>query len=73
MSIFRGTPEAEEARRAHEAALTDTPRPQELSQDWLRRLCLESGADDAGFVELAGRNSARRTTTRAGCSPRPPR
>jgi ferredoxin len=52
MSIFRGTPEAEEARRAHEAALTDTPRPQELSQEWLHRLCLESGADDAGFVEL---------------------
>jgi hypothetical protein len=52
MSIFRGSPEAEEARRAHEAAPADTPLPQELSQDWLRRLCLESGGDDAGFVEL---------------------
>jgi hypothetical protein len=44
-----GTQEAEEARRAHEAALGGI---QELSQDWLRRLCLASGADDAGFVEL---------------------
>jgi hypothetical protein len=45
-------PVGQEARRAHEAALGGTLRPQELSQDWLRRLCLASGADDAGFVEL---------------------
>src|SRR5262245_25850008 len=27
-------------------------RPAKLETDWLRQVCLEAGADDAGFVEL---------------------
>lgn len=50
--IFRGSQAAEAARRAREAELAGTPRPPQLSADWLRRLCLDSGADDAGFVEI---------------------
>jgi ferredoxin len=50
--VFRGTPEAEDARRAREAELAGSPAPPRLTADWLRRLCLDSGADDAGFVEI---------------------
>ena len=27
-------------------------RPQTLDREWLRQVCLEAGADDAGFVEI---------------------
>jgi ferredoxin len=50
--IFRGTDEAEAARRAHEAAL---PRPQRrecVEANRLRELCLQAGADDVGFVDI---------------------
>jgi hypothetical protein len=46
--IFRGTDEAEAARRAHEAAL---PRPQRracVEANRLRELCLHAGAVDVG-------------------------
>ncbi|MCZ6488962.1 MAG: SCP2 sterol-binding domain-containing protein [Acidobacteria bacterium] len=35
-----------------EAASTEPPRPAKLDPSWLRQLCLEAGADDAGFVEM---------------------
>ncbi|MCZ6753002.1 MAG: 4Fe-4S ferredoxin, partial [Acidobacteria bacterium] len=35
-----------------EAASTEPPRPAKLDSAWLRQLCLEAGADDAGFVEM---------------------
>src|SRR5690242_321970 len=50
--IFRGSPAAEAARRAREAELAGLPEPPRLTAEWLHRLCLESGADDAGFVEI---------------------
>jgi len=54
--IFRGSDEAEAARRAHEASLPIPEHPELVSAEWLRRLCLEAGADDVGFVEI-GRDS----------------
>ncbi len=50
--IFRGSPEAEDARRARETELAGTQSPPQLPADLLRSLCLASGADDAGFVEI---------------------
>jgi ferredoxin len=38
--------------RARAAAGTLTPPSHPLDGDWLRHLCLESGADDVGFVAL---------------------
>jgi ferredoxin len=70
-SIFRGSPAAEAARRAREAGLAATATPPRLTADWLRRLCLDSGADDAGFVEIgrpglgAENDHARRLFPRA--------
>jgi ferredoxin len=50
--IFRGTDEAESARRAHEASLA-VPRPRDrVGAEWLRELCLRAGADDVGFVDV---------------------
>jgi ferredoxin len=37
--------------RAQRAARTELLEAQALDAAWLRRLCLEAGADDAGFVE----------------------
>jgi ferredoxin len=54
-TVFRGTPEAETARRAVERRLADEPSPPappELTAAQLRELCAESGADDVGFVEV---------------------
>src|SRR5436305_8570147 len=54
--IFRGTPEAEAARRAYEASL---PAQSAKSADdvvqaaWLRELCMWHGAEDVGFVEVS--------------------
>ena len=48
---FRGDPEAEAARRAHEAAI-EVPSPKPLDAAELRQLCLDAGADDVGFVEV---------------------
>jgi NAD-dependent dihydropyrimidine dehydrogenase PreA subunit len=38
--------------RAREATDAAQPRPESLDREWLRKLCLEAGADDAGFVEI---------------------
>jgi NAD-dependent dihydropyrimidine dehydrogenase PreA subunit len=38
--------------RAREATDAAQPRPESLNREWLRQLCLEAGADDAGFVEI---------------------
>jgi ferredoxin len=35
-----------------EATNPPPARPQALGREWLRQLCLEAGADDAGFVEI---------------------
>lgn len=48
---FRGEPAAEAARREHEARTVPQPTPR-LEHHDLRRLCLEAGADDVGFVEV---------------------
>jgi len=50
--IFRGTDEAEAARRAHEAALPRPQRRERVEASWLRELCLQAGADDVGFVDI---------------------
>ena len=41
-------------KRFHERATSrsDSAPPSKLDGDWLRRLCLEQGADDVGFVEI---------------------
>ncbi len=36
--------------QSHRAAASERPAP--LDAGWLRRLCLEAGADDVGFVEI---------------------
>ena len=51
-TIFRGAPEAEEARRAHEASLAAAPVVPTLDHARLRRICLDAGADDVGVVEI---------------------
>ena len=38
-----------QAREAMEAA---PARPHAIGREWLRQLCVEAGADDAGFVEI---------------------
>jgi NAD-dependent dihydropyrimidine dehydrogenase PreA subunit len=38
--------------RAREAAEAAPARAQVLSREWLRQVCLQAGADDAGFVEI---------------------
>ena len=34
-----------------QAVGTDLPAPSVVDADWLRQVCLDAGADDAGFVE----------------------
>jgi ferredoxin len=54
-TIFRGSPEAEAARREHERQIgTDAHEagPPRRTADDLRSLCLDHGADDVGFVEV---------------------
>lgn len=51
-TIFRGTPDVERARRDHESSLAATPTTLRLSHEWLRDLCLDAGAGDAGVVEI---------------------
>ena len=54
--IFRGTPEAEAARRAYEASLPAQPAKSAddvVQAAWLRELCLRHGAEDVGFVEVS--------------------
>ncbi len=50
--IFRGTPEAEQARRDHESTLAREHVVQRLDREWLRQVCLDAGALDVGFVEV---------------------
>ncbi|OHV28838.1 MULTISPECIES: 4Fe-4S binding protein [Pseudofrankia] len=50
--IFRGTDEAEAARRVYEASLSSPPRPDRVEAGWLRELCLRAGAADVGFVDV---------------------
>ena len=50
--VFRGAPEAEAARRAHEAGLA-APRPAAtVDGAWMRQLCRNAGAADVGLVEI---------------------
>jgi ferredoxin len=54
-TVFRGGPEAEAARRALERRIAGEPSPPaplRLAATQLRKLCQQSGADDAGFVEV---------------------
>lgn len=55
-TVFRGTPEAETARRAVEREVADAqPRPSppvRLATAEVKELCRELGAEDAGFVEV---------------------
>src|SRR5437868_6448334 len=37
---------------ARERRGTESARPQTLDRGWLRKVCLEAGADDVGFVEI---------------------
>jgi len=41
-------------KQFRERVTTDAtpPRPESLAREWLRQVCLEAGADDAGFVEI---------------------
>lgn len=50
--IFRGTDEAEAARRAYEQALPRPERPEYVEAGWLREVCMGTGADDVGFVDI---------------------
>ena len=50
--IFRGAPEAEQARREHEATRAATREHHVVDAAWLRDLCLAAGARDVGFVEV---------------------
>jgi ferredoxin len=50
--VFRGTPDAEAARRAHEASLPAPTSAGLLNAAWLRALCRDAGAADAGFVNI---------------------
>src|SRR3954468_17872896 len=38
--------------RAREATDAAGLKAESLDREWLRQLCLEAGADDAGFVEI---------------------
>jgi ferredoxin len=38
--------------RAREATEAGRARPQAVGGEWLRQVCLQAGADDAGFVEI---------------------
>ncbi|MHC5538772.1 4Fe-4S ferredoxin, partial [Singulisphaera rosea] len=38
--------------RHRQRLASETPAPRSLDAAWLRRLCLEAGADDVGFVAL---------------------
>ncbi|HKO13487.1 MAG TPA: SCP2 sterol-binding domain-containing protein [Acidobacteriaceae bacterium] len=38
--------------QAKQATGTGQARPHVLDREWLRQLCIEAGADDAGFVEI---------------------
>lgn len=55
-NIFRGTDQAEHARRTREQQIADSQparsEPVVLDATELKQLCLDHGADDAGFVEV---------------------
>src|SRR5499427_4661270 len=51
MTILSEHPTVKWFRERVEAA-TDQATSPSLNADWLRRLCLEAGADDVGFVEI---------------------
>jgi epoxyqueuosine reductase QueG len=50
--IFRGDPSAEEARRVVESQIFTSSEPVRLDHATLREICLNAGADDAGFVDI---------------------
>ena len=50
--VFRGSPQAEAARRAHEAALAEPRQSAAVDGAWLRQLCRDAGARDVGLVEI---------------------
>src|SRR5262247_255754 len=51
MTVMSEHPTVKWFRERVEAA-TDQATSPSLNADWLRRLCLEAGADDVGFVEI---------------------
>ena len=51
MAVLSEHPTVKWFRERVEAA-TDRETSPSLNADWLRRLCLEAGADDVGFVEI---------------------
>jgi epoxyqueuosine reductase QueG len=38
--------------RERAASLAPPPKPEKLDSAWLRQVCLDAGADDAGFVDI---------------------
>lgn len=50
--VFRGTDEAESARRTAESRRAATRSPRRVDSSWIRQLCLEAGAADVGLVEV---------------------
>ena len=50
--IFRGTEQAESTRRSYEESLAGPRATQTLDSEWLKELCLRSGAADVGLVEI---------------------
>jgi ferredoxin len=51
-TVFRGTPDAEQARRDHELTLASPRQIRQIDSQWLKSLCREAGAADVGLVEL---------------------
>lgn len=73
-TVYRGSAEAEAARRTLERRLAeDEPAPTtpRLTTAQLKDLCLESGADDVGLVEVDRAGSAPRPRSPSGCCPGP--
>ena len=51
-TVFRGTPDAEQARRDHELTLASSRQTRQIDSEWLKSLCLDAGAADVGLVEF---------------------
>jgi ferredoxin len=51
-TVFRGTPDAEQARRDHELTLASSRQTRQIGSQWLKSLCRDAGASDVGLVEF---------------------
>jgi ferredoxin len=51
-TVFRGTPDAEQARRDHELTLASSRLTRRIDSQWLKSLCRDAGAADVGLVEF---------------------